>query len=849
MRDFLANVGYSLRQFRNAPVFAAAAVLTLSLGIGGTTAIFSLIHTVMLRSLPVADPARLYRIGDGSDCCVVGGPQDRWGLYSYPLYLRLKENLPEFEDLTAFQAGPNRMSVRRDTGTVAKPLRSEYVTGNYFSTFGIRPYGGRLFSAADDQVSAPPVAVLSHHTWETTYGSDPSVVGARFVIEGRAFTIVGVAPPGFYGETLRSDPPDLWIPLQQEPLIVGEDGSLLRQSIAASLRVIGRLKAGATTAGMSARLTGMLRRWLITEAGYPPEWTSEIKRLLPKQNITVVPAGAGVAEMKEDYGRSLEILLGVCGLVLLIACANVANLMLARAAARRSTTAMRLALGASRRQILSQAFMESVLLAVMGGVAGLVVAVGASRLLLALAFHGARYLPIDTAPSLPVLGFAFALSLLTGVVFGTAPAWFAIRTNPIDALRGTSRSTRDSSSLTRKALLVAQAVLSIVLVAAATMLARSLGNLERQDFGFETRNRVMATISSLSATYSREKLNAMYRDLEERLRRIPGVQQVGLGLYTPLTDNWSEMVLVEGRPPAKMQEESGSSWDRVSVDYFDAAGQQVLRGRGFTEADNENTAPVAVVNETFVRRFFPNENPLEKRFGLDLPENAGTFRIVGVIRDAKYTTPRRAARPMFFVPLAQWVNYAHPLMQKIELGSHLIGGVMLVTPVAPGVLEPVVMKALASVDPNLTVIRIRTLREQVELEFDQERAVASLAAMFAGLALLLAGVGLYGVMAYMVTQRTNDIGVRMALGANRRSVVRMVLNVAFRRVVAGLVLGIPLAIGAGHLLAAQLWGVKPWDPLALSLATGGLAACALVAAIIPALRAASISPIDALRAE
>jgi len=850
MLDFLANVRYSFRQFRNAPVFTAAAVLTLSLGIGGTTAIFSLIHTVMLRSLPVADPARLYRIGDGNDCCVTGGPQDRWGLYSYPLFLRLKENLPEFEELTAFQAGPNRMSVRRDTDKVAKALRSEYVTGNYFSTFGIRPYGGRLLSAADDQASAPPVAVLSHHAWQTIYGGDPSVVGGAFVIEGRGFTIIGIAPPGFYGETLRADPPDLWIPLQQEPLIVGEEGSLIRQQIAASLRVIGRLKAGADVAGLSARLTGVVRQWLVTESGYPPEWMSEIKRLLPKQTLTVVPAGAGVAEMTEDYGRSLEILLGVCGLVLLIACANVANLMLARAAARRSNTAMRLALGASRRQIVSQALMEAVLLAVMGGLAGLVVAVGASRLLLALAFHGVRYLPIDTTPSLPVLGFAFALSLLTGAIFGTAPAWFATHTDPIDALRGTSRSTRDSSSFARKALLVAQAVLSIVLVAGATMLARSLGNLERQNFGFETRNRVTAAISAASsATYPREKLNAMYRDLEEQLRRIPGVQKVGLALYTPLTDNWGELIMVEGRPPAKLQAESGSSWDRVSVGFLDAVGQPVLRGRGFTEADIENTSPVAVVNEAFVRRFFPNEDPLERHFGLDLPENAGTFRIVGVVRDAKYYQPRQAARPMFFVPLAQWVRYSHPVLQKVELGSHLVGGIMLVTPLAPGALEPAVMKALASVDPNLAVIRLRTMQEQVELEFDQERSVAGLAALFAGLALLLAGVGLYGVMAYMVTQRTNDIGVRMALGANRPSVVRMVLNVAFRRVVAGLVLGIPLAIGAGYLLAAQLWGVKPWDPFALSVAAGGLAGCAFLAAIVPALRAASISPIDALRAE
>jgi predicted permease len=849
VRDFLASLRYALRQFRNAPVFTAAAVVTLSLGIGGTTAIFSLMHTVMLQSLPVADPAMLYRIGEGDECCVEGGPQDRWGMYSYPLYLRLKENLPEFESLTAFQAGPNRMSVRRETERVARPLRSEYVTGSYFTTFGVRPYGGRLFLASDDQPSAPPVAVLSHHAWQSVYGGDLAVVGSTFVIESRAFTIIGIAPAGFFGETLRSDPPELYIPVQQEPLIRGVDGSLLHQPISAWLRVIGRLKPGATTAGLSARMTGLLRQWLVTDSGYPSEWIPEVKRLLPKQVINVIPAGTGVAEMKEEYGRSLQVLLAVCGLVLLIACANVANLLLARAAARRANTAMRLALGASRRQVVSQALVESVLLAVLGGIAGLAVAIGASRLLLALAFHSARYLPIDAAPSLPVLAFAFALSLLTGIVFGTAPAWFATRTDPIEALRGASRSTRDRSSLARNTLLVSQAVLSVVLLAGATMLARSLGNLERQDFGFETRDRVMVSINPPSPNYSREKLNAMYRDMEDRLRGVPGVEQVGLALYTPLTDNWGELILVQGHPPSQLKEDSGASWDRVSAHYFDATGQRVLRGRGFTEADNENTAPVAVVNEAFVRRFLPGEDPLEKHFGLDLPENAGTFRIIGVIRDAKYTQPRRAARPMFFVPLAQYVSYAHPLMQKVEHQSHLVGGIMLVTRAPIGALEPAVTRLLAGFDSNLTVIDIRRLQEQVDLVFDQERAVASLAGTFAGMALLLAAIGLYGVMAYIVAQRTNDIGVRIALGADRASVIRMVLSVAFRRVVIGLLLGIPLAIAAGRLLAAQLWGVEPWDPVALSLATLALAACAFVAAMIPALRAAAISPMDALRAE
>lgn len=849
MQNFSGNIRYALRQFRHSPVFTTAAVLTLALGIGGTTAIFSLIHTVMLKSLPVADPASLYRIGDGNDCCVEGGPQDRWGMYSYPLYQRLKANLPEFEEVTAFQAGPNRMSVRRDTDKIAKPLRSEYVTGSYFSTFGIRPYGGRLFSANDDQPSAAPVAVISYHAWQATYGSDPAVVGSTFMVEGHPFTMIGIAPPGFFGETLRSDPPDLWVPVQREPLIRGTAGSLLQQPVSAWLRVIGRLKPGATTDGMSARLTGMLRQWMVTDSEYPSNWMAEIKRLLPKQNITVVPAGAGVAEMKEDYGRSLQILLAVCGLVLLIACANVANLLLARAAGRRGQTAVRLAIGASRRQIVSQALMESVVLAVMGGIAGLVVAVGASRLLLALAFHTARYLPMDTTPSLPVLGFAFALSLLTGIVFGTAPAWFATHTHPIEALRGAGRSTRDTSSPARKALLIMQAVLSVVLVAGATMLARSLGNLEHQKFGFETHNRVMVELNSPAPTYSPDKLNAMYRELEERLRRLPGVEQVGMALYTPLTDNWGEMIMVEGRANTQMNEEAGSSWDRVSTHYFESVGQTIVRGRGFTDADNENSANVAVVNETFVRRFFPNENPLDKHFGLDLPQFAGTFRIVGVVNDAKYTEPRKPARPMFFAPLSQYVQYPHPLMQKIELGSHLIGGIMLITRSTPGALEPLVTKALADLDPNLTVIHIRTLQEQVDLVFDQERAVASLAGLFGIVALLLAAVGLYGVMAYMVAQSTNEIGVRMALGADRAKVIQLVLHGAFRRVAIGLLLGIPLAIGAGKLIASQLWGVKAWDPLALAVAAVSLGACAFIASIIPALRAAAISPMDALRAE
>jgi predicted permease len=852
MQNLGSTLRYTLRQFRMSPVFTVASTLTLALGIGGTTAIFTIMHEVMLRSLPVSDPALLYRIGDGDDCCVEGGPQDRWGMFSFPLFERLKAETPEFEDVTAFQAGETRLSVRREGSAVAaKPLRSEYVTGNYFSTLGVKAFGGRVFSINDDKPSAPPVAVMSHHTWKAEYGGDPSVVGSSFVVEGHPFTVIGVTPPGFFGETLRSDPPDIWIPVQQEPTIAGAS-ALLHQSVGAWLRVIGRLRPGASIAGMGPRLTGILRQWMQHDSGYPPNWMADVIRVLPKQVISVIPAGAGVAVMKEEYGRSLQILLGICGTVLLIACANIANLLLARAAARRGQTALRLAIGANRQQIVSQALIEAILLAIAGGLAGLGVAVLAGRLLLDLAFRGSHFLPISILPSPIVLAFAFAIALLTGIIFGAAPAWFATRTDPVEALRGAGRITGDHASFARKALLIVQAALSVVLVAAATMLARSLNNLEHQDFGFLTEGRVVVSINRPPSTYTQPQLAALYRRIEDGLNRLPGVTGSGLALYNPLTDNWGELILVSGHPPPKMSEEGGASWDRVSTDYLQNFGVSLLRGRYFIRSDNENTEPVAIVNEAFVKRFFKSdEDPLGQHFGLDLPENAGTFRIAGIVRDAKFAgfALRRPARPMFYVPLAQNVRYKNPLVQRIELQSHFIGGLMLVTHASPGMLEPLLTRVLAGADPNLTINSVRTVRQQVELTFDQERAVATLAGLFGIVALALAGVGLYGVTAYTVAQRTNEIGIRMALGADRSKVVRYILRGALTRVAVGLALGLPLAIAAGRLISSKLYGVSFWDPLALTLAAAALAICAFAAAMIPASVAASISPMTALRTE
>ena len=507
--------------------------------------------------------------------------------------------------MAAFQAGGAQFSVRRgQRDNIAKPLRGEFVTGNYFSTFGIRAFAGRTITPSDDQASAPPVAMLSYRAWQQQYNSDPSVVGSTFIVDGHPFTIAGISPPGFFGETLRSNPPELWLPLQQEPLVNAKN-SLLKQSVSAWLRVIGRLKPGASTVGIAPRLTGLLRQWMVHDSGWPAEFMPLILKSLPKQQIQIVPGGAGVGAMKANYGDSLRILLTVCCLVLLIACANIANLLLARGAARRSQTSVRLALGASRRRLIRQSFTESVVLSVLGGVAGVAVAYLGVKLMVALAFHSARYVPIDARPSLPVLAFAFGLSLFTGVLFGTAPAWFTSRGNPAEALRGANRSTRDSATLPQKILVVVQATLSIVLLAGAGLLTRSLRNLEHQSFGFETDHRISIVMNEPPASYTEPQVDALYRELQDRLAQIPGVERAALALYTPYIDNWGELIVPEGHGMPQLDDNSNASWDRVSPGYLETMGQPILRGRSISEDDTGTTRNVAVVNETFAKRFFP----------------------------------------------------------------------------------------------------------------------------------------------------------------------------------------------------------------------------------------------------
>ena len=854
MKLLLQDIRYALRQLRLAPGFTSTVILTLALGIGATTAIFTLVHAVMLRSLPVVDPSRLYRLGDTQECCVRGGPTEdgRWSMVSWELFKRLQAATPEFEELAAFQANANMYSVRRSgANTTAKALHGEFVTGNYFSMFGLQAFAGRVLTPQDDQRSAQPVAVMSYRTWQQEFGADPSIAGSTVYIQGHPFTVVGIAPPGFFGDTVTDSPPSFWMPLQQEPMMMG-NSSLLDRTVPNWLRPIGRLRPGTTIDGMNARITTVLQRW-IPESGIlalvPPSQKDKFDKVLKQQKINVSPAGGGVGVMKEQYGSSLKVLLMICGSVMLIACANIANLLLARATVRRHQTSIQMAVGASRVRLIRQALTESIVMATAGGIAGIALAYAGTRMILTMTFGNAHFLPISPTPSLPVLGFALGLSFLTGVIFGTAPAWMATQANPVEALRGANRSTRDATSLPQKALVVVQVMLSVVLLTGAGMLVHSLRNLEHMQVGFDPSNRVMIEINSAPANYTPEHLDTLYRALQERLERIPGVSRAVLALYTPYTDNWGEGIVVEGKDVSLLGDNQGSSWDRVGAGYFETLGQPIIKGRGIEQEDNSTTRGVAVVNETFANKFFKNEDPIGHHFGMDLPAYASTFEIVGVVRDAKYTDVQEATRPMFFVPLAQTTPYKDADMVSTEVRSHFIHSAALVYHGSLEQLEPQVRKAFAEVDPDIPVTDIHTLQDRIDGNFDQQRTVAKLAGLFSTLALVLAAVGLYGVTAYSVARRTNEIGLRMALGANRMNVVRMVLRSAMQQMLVGMAIGIPVAIGCAKFLSTQLFQVGTWDPAPLVSAVMLLILCALVAALIPARAAASLDPMEALRTD
>jgi macrolide transport system ATP-binding/permease protein len=520
---------------------------------------------------------------------------------------------------------------------------------------------------------------------------------------------------------------------------------------------------------------------------------------------------------------------------------------LVRGLARRAETSIRMALGAQRKRLIRQMLTESVVLSCMGGVAGLLVAYGGTKALLAMAFPKATSLPIHASPSPVVLAFAFGLSLLTGLVFGIAPAWITSHSEPAEALRGSNRSTSDHSGWLQRSLVVLQAALSLVLLVGAGLMSKSLDKLQNQNFGVETENRIVIHFDPQNAGYKPDQLQSVYERIDRGLRGLPGVQKVALSMYTPLEgNNWGEAVYVQGRPDPAANQLVGASWVRVGPEFFDIIGQRVLRGRGITAQDTATSLPVAVVNEAFVKKLFPKgEDPIGTHFGVSGVKSAGDFEIVGVVSDVKYNNLRRPVRSMYFRPLLQ-VAHTSP---ENDISSLFAGAIMLQTKGPVDGLESQVRRTLASINPNLTLSRYEAFSEQISGQFNQERLIARLTLMFSVLALILASVGLYGVTAYTVARRTSEIGIRMAMGAGRGSVVGMVLREAMLQALIGLAIGVPVALLCVRFVQSQLYSVAGRDAGVFSLAIAALALSAFAAGLIPARRAASTDPVKALRTE
>lgn len=849
MVSIAQDVQYGFRRLRRSPGFAVTAILTLALGIGATTAIFTLTYQVILRSLPVEHPEQLYRLGRDNDCCIGGGDQQSWNLFSYDMYRTMRSGLGAKASLTAMQAGATRVSVHRRGDEAGMPLYIRHVAGNYFQFLGVQPLRGRMLAPGDNQEGAPAVAVLSYSIWQTKFNGDAGIVGDTVVMTGHPVMIVGITPKGFLGDRTMGDPPGVWIPMAQEP-VFNPIRRLYKAPNGMWLHLMVRVPDAKDAPATQSAIRSMLTAWLKAN---PDVRSSHTDAQLERLTTDLVPAADGFDDLRDSYKNSLVTLQMLAAFVLLIACANLANLMLVRGVARRQELSIRAALGASRSRLIREMLVEAVLLGVTGGLVGLAVAYAGVKGMLLLAMQGVEVVPVSASPSLPVLGFAMGISIATGVLFGIAPAFIASRSNPADALRTNNRSTTEVPAMQR-VLVVVQTALSVTLISTAGLLIMSLQRLEKQNFRIETHGRLIAFIDLPAAGYSYPQLDGLYRHMEQTFAAVPTLHDMSYATYGPMAYNrWQTGVNVAGDHPESVSE---AIYDDVSPRYFDAVGTSVLEGRTFSERDSSAGRHVAVVNREFVRKVLNGRPAIGMHFGPG-SDMTNEYEIVGVVDDSKYGDPSRDVGPMFFTPMAQTTTFSNEKASatiidqsnKAAEFKHFAGNIIVRYDGDAAAAAAAVRRAINQVNPEIPITKLTTYDDQVGSYFTQQRLVVRLTATFGALALLLASIGLYGVTAYGVARRVPEIGLRMALGADRASVVRLVLRGAAMQTCAGLLLGVPLALTAGHYLQSQLYEVKGYNVSSLLWACVALALSAIVASAMPARRAASVEPMQALRAE
>ncbi len=864
MQTLWQDLRYGARMLFRNPGFTAIAVLSLALGIGANTALFSVVDAMLLKKLPVREPERLVLFkaraprefspgsysGNSRTDPVTG--QRVMTSFPYQSYLRLRERPGVLSDVFAFGS----ISLNVNAGGEADVATGQAVSGNYYDGLGVQAWLGRTITDQDDRAGAGPVALLSYRYWQRRFGGDQAIIGKQINLNNVAFTVIGVTPPGFEGAMQAGSTQDVSIPIAWEPqMYTVREGSYMYGAGVWWLRLMGRLKPGATAEQARDQLEGVFQQSVIEHrtARQSQAQGNQIKTLDPKDypRLSLDPGSQGEMNIRQTYAPSLYMLLGAVGLVLLIACANVANLLLARAASRQKEIGVRLALGASRWRLIRQLLTESVLLAGLGGALGAMFALWIKDGLLAVSDWGGRGMrALEPQLDWRVLGFALALSLLTGIVFGIAPAWRATKVDLTPALKDSVRaSSAASRSLLSKSLVVIQVALSLLLLVGAGLFLRTLLNLQRVEPGFNTRNLLLFGIQPGLIGYKEEGLAQLYQQMTERIEAVPGVQAVTFSRTALLSQSSSSRsVFLRGALSAAPDsegriKESGEGYvHQVCENFLEAMEIRLLAGRSLRAQDDARAPKVAVVNETFARSYFPNQNPIGKRFTFD-PDKPDNVEIVGLAKDAKYTRQRDEVPPTAYLSWRQ------------ELRSMAFATIEVRTAGEPSALLPAIRKAVSEVDANLPLNNIRTQIEQADETLRLERLFAKLLSLFGLLAQQLASIGLYGVMAYSVSQRTHEIGIRMALGANQRDVLKMIMGQGMLLTVIGVALGLAGAyVLTKYLesligLSRMLYGVKVSDPATYATIAVLLTLVALVACFIPALRATRVDPMIALRYE